>query len=72
MAGLPISWPIIVGSLLGLRGRPALWWAYFDVAALRPSMHSPRRAGRQIQIARSGYTFPHLPMVVGIIWGLWA
>ena len=27
---LPISWPILVASLLGLAVSTALWWIYFD------------------------------------------
>ncbi len=38
VAGLPISWPITVGSLLGLAVSALLWWAYFDVAAMVVSM----------------------------------
>ena len=34
IAELPISWPIIAASLLGLAVSGALWWAYFDVTAL--------------------------------------
>ncbi len=33
IAELPISWPIIVGALLGLGVAAALWWVYFDVTA---------------------------------------
>ena len=34
VAHLPISWPIIGASALGLALAGALWWAYFDVVAL--------------------------------------
>jgi low temperature requirement protein LtrA len=70
VAALPISWPIIVGSLLGLAVVSALWWAYFDITALLAE-HAlvAARGVRQIRLARGGYTFLHLPMVIGIILG---
>jgi low temperature requirement protein LtrA len=34
VAALPISWSIIVASVLGLAISAALWWAYFDVVSL--------------------------------------
>ncbi|MEU4343627.1 low temperature requirement protein A [Nocardia sp. NPDC023852] len=68
VAGLPISWPIAVGSMLGLAISGLLWWAYFDVAALSVEHELVRAEGaRQIKIARGSYTFWHFPMIVGII-----
>ncbi|MGQ4600822.1 low temperature requirement protein A [Nocardia sp. R6R-6] len=68
VAGLPISWPIALGSLLGLAISGLLWWAYFDVAALSVEHELVRAEGaRQIKIARGSYTFWHFPMIVGII-----
>ncbi|WP_040729870.1 low temperature requirement protein A [Nocardia tenerifensis] len=68
VAGLPISWPIAVGALLGLAVSGLLWWAYFDVAALSIEHELNHADGaRQIKIARGAYTFWHFPMIVGII-----
>ncbi|MEV0299314.1 low temperature requirement protein A [Nocardia sp. NPDC050710] len=68
VAGLPISWPIAVGSLLGLAVSGLLWWAYFDVAALSVEHELEQASGeRQIKIARNCYTYWHFPMIVGII-----
>lgn len=68
VAGLPISWPIALGSLLGLAVSGLLWWAYFDVAALAVEHELVRAEGkRQIKIAQGSYTFWHFPMIVGII-----
>jgi low temperature requirement protein LtrA len=70
VAQLPISWPIIVGSLLGLTVVSARWGAYFDVTALLAERALAASTGeRRIRLARGGYTFLHLPMVVGIIMG---
>lgn len=68
VAGLPISWPIALGSLLGLAISGLLWWAYFDVAALAVEHELVHAEGRrQIKIAQVCYTFWHFPMIVGII-----
>ncbi|WP_433555982.1 low temperature requirement protein A [Pseudonocardia xinjiangensis] len=68
VAELPISWPIIVAGVLGLAVAGALWWIYFDVVTLRAE-HALAGAGgeRQIRMARGGYTYLHLPMVIGVI-----
>ncbi|MGV9819241.1 low temperature requirement protein A [Nocardia xishanensis] len=68
VAGLPISWPIALASMLGLAVSGLLWWAYFDVAALSVEHELKRAEGeRQIKIARNCYTYWHFPMIVGII-----
>jgi low temperature requirement protein LtrA len=68
VADLPISWPIVVASALGLAVVAALWWAYFDVTALVAERALAAAEGaRQIRLARGGYTFLHLPMIIGII-----
>ena len=68
VAELPVSLPIIVASVLGLAVAGALWWAYFDVGSLLCERALGECDGeRQIALARGGYTFLHLPMVVGII-----
>ncbi|MFI9505722.1 low temperature requirement protein A [Nocardia sp. NPDC052566] len=68
VAGHPISWPIMVGSLLGLAISGLLWWAYFDVAALAVE-HALKNAtgARQIRIATNSYTYWHFPMIAGVI-----
>ena len=68
MAGLPISWPVIVAAVLGLTVCAALWWAYFDVTALmgeRALTTEPERS--RARLARDAYSFLHLPMVAGIV-----
>ncbi|QJY46201.1 low temperature requirement protein A [Pseudonocardia broussonetiae] len=68
IAQKPISWPIIAASMLALAVSAALWWAYFDVTAIitERALHAAEGV-RQIQLARGGYSFLHLPMVIGII-----
>jgi low temperature requirement protein LtrA len=68
VAELPISWPIIVAGVLGLTVAGALWWLYFDVVTLRAEHALAAATGeRQIRLARDGYTYLHLPMVIGVI-----
>ena len=65
---LPISWPIVLASALGLALSAGLWWAYFDVAAL-DSEHALAAADGEprARLARDGYSYLHLPMIAGII-----
>jgi len=65
---LPISWPIVFASALGLALSAGLWWAYFDVAAM-DSEHALAAAEgeKRARLARDGYSYLHLPMIAGII-----
>jgi low temperature requirement protein LtrA len=62
-----ISWPILVGAVLGLAVAACVWWAYFDVVSI-----VAERVLRQLQgeerarMARDAYSYLHLPMVAGI------
>jgi low temperature requirement protein LtrA len=68
IAQVPVTWPIVVAVLLGLAVSGALWWAYFDVTSIITERALAAADGvRQIKLARNGYTFMHLPMVIGII-----
>jgi low temperature requirement protein LtrA len=68
VAHLPVSWPIIGASVLGLVVAGAMWWAYFDVTALVTERALAAADGEhQIRLGRGGYTFLHLPMVAGIV-----
>ncbi|QBJ96944.1 low temperature requirement protein A [Rhodococcus sp. ABRD24] len=68
VASLPITWAIIVASLLGLAVSSLLWWAYFDVTSLMVEHAFEESAGdRRIRIAQRCYSYAHLPMVIGIV-----
>ena len=68
VTALPISWPIIVASVLGLVVASALWWSYFDVVALVAERVLAKLTGEaRSKMARDSYSFLHLPMVIGII-----
>lgn len=68
VAQLPITWPIIAASLLGLFLVQALWWAYFDVSALLGEHALTREpAATRPRLARNAYSFAHLPLMIGIV-----
>ena len=68
VAALPITWPILIASVLGLVLASAMWWAYFDVSALlgehalasEPVETRPR-------LGRNAFSFAHLPLMVGVV-----
>ncbi len=68
IAKVPVSLPIVAAVLLGLAISGALWWAYFDVTALLTEHALAAATGeRQVRLARGGYTFLHLPMIIGVV-----
>ncbi|MCW2632214.1 MAG: low temperature requirement, partial [Pseudonocardia sp.] len=68
VANLPISWPIIIASVLGLSVCAALWWAYFDVVALvAERVLAKARGEQQARLGRDSYSYLHLPMIIGIV-----
>jgi low temperature requirement protein LtrA len=68
IAELPISWPIIIGALLGLGIAAALWWVYFDVTAVMAerALAEESDADRP-RLARDAYSYLHLPLIMGIV-----
>ena len=68
VAGVAISWPIIVASVLGLVVAGCLWWAYFDVVSIVAERVLRRLEGEErTRLARDAYSYLHLPMVAGIV-----
>jgi low temperature requirement protein LtrA len=67
VAGIAISWPIIVGAVLGLAVAACVWWAYFDVVSIVAERMLRRLQGeKRTRMARDAYSYLHLPMVAGI------
>jgi low temperature requirement protein LtrA len=68
VAHIPISWPIIAASVLGLAVAGCLWWAYFDVVSIVAERVLRRLEGEErARLARDAYSYLHLPMVAGIV-----
>jgi low temperature requirement protein LtrA len=68
VTAMPISWPILAAATLGLAVSASLWWAYFDTAALLSEQAFSRTRGEhRVTMARTAYTYLHLPMIVGIV-----
>jgi low temperature requirement protein LtrA len=68
VAGVPISWPIVLASVLGLTVAASLWWAYFDVVSIVAERMLRRAEGEaRARLARDAYSYLHLPMVAGIV-----
>ncbi|WP_328415236.1 low temperature requirement protein A [Micromonospora sp. NBC_00389] len=68
-AGLPLSWAVIVASVLGVTTIAALWWMYFDTVALEleQRLHGTRDPDARAAYARDVYAYLHLPLIAGII-----
>jgi low temperature requirement protein LtrA len=68
VAALPISWPVVAASVLGLTLAGGLWWAYFDVTSqVAEQALAAAPAERRAGMARDAYSFLHLPLVAGIV-----
>jgi low temperature requirement protein LtrA len=65
---LPISWPIVVGAVLGLAVSASLWWAYFDTNVLVIERALAAVSGHErTSMDRGAFTYLHLPAVIGIV-----
>ena len=67
-AGLELVPEVLFAAALGIVVVSALWWLYFDVAAIFQrtglmGVHGVDRA----RMARDAYSYLHLPMVAGIV-----
>ena len=67
-AGLTPTTGVVVAALLGIVVVTALWWLYFDVAAIFARTRLIQATGlEQARLARDAYNYLHLPMVAGIV-----
>jgi low temperature requirement protein LtrA len=68
VADIPISWPILAASVLGLALAGCLWWTYFDVVSIVAERVLRRLEGEErARLARDAYSYLHLPIVAGIV-----
>jgi low temperature requirement protein LtrA len=67
-AGFTLGTREVVAAVLGIVVVSALWWLYFDVAAIFARRRLVQATGvEQAQLARDAYNYLHLPMVAGIV-----
>ena len=67
-AGFELDTGVIVAATLGIVVVSALWWLYFDVAAILVRGRLAQARGvEQTRLARDAYSYLHLPMVAGIV-----
>jgi low temperature requirement protein LtrA len=67
-AGLELVPKVMLAAALGAVVISALWWLYFDVAAIFGRTRLVEARGvEQVKRAVEGYSFAHLPMVAGIV-----
>ena len=67
-AGFELVTGVIVGAALGIVVVAALWWLYFDVAAIFARRRLMQATGLELhRLALHSYSYLHLPMVAGIV-----
>jgi low temperature requirement protein LtrA len=67
-AGLELDTGVVVAAALGIVVVSALWWLYFDVAAIFARRRLVQAEGVELHgLALHSYSYLHLPMVVGIV-----
>jgi low temperature requirement protein LtrA len=67
-AGFELVTRVIVAAALGIVVISALWWLYFDVAAIIARSRFIETSGvQQAVLARDAYSYLHLPMVAGTV-----
>jgi low temperature requirement protein LtrA len=60
---------VIAAAILGMAVACALWWAYFDVAAMAAARRLAELGPTQEQseVARDAYSYLHLPLVASVV-----
>jgi low temperature requirement protein LtrA len=67
-AGLELVPEVMLAAALGIAVVCALWWLYFDVAAIFARTRLLAATGvEQARLALHSYSYLHLPMVAGIV-----
>jgi low temperature requirement protein LtrA len=67
-AGLELDTGVIVTAMLGIVVVSALWWLYFDVAAIFARRRLMQAQGlERHRLALHSYSYLHLPMLAGIV-----
>ncbi|HET7856463.1 MAG TPA: low temperature requirement protein A [Gaiellaceae bacterium] len=67
-AGFELDTGVIVAAALGIVVVSALWWLYFDVAAIFARRRLTPAKGLELhRLALHAYSYLHLPMIAGIV-----
>src|SRR5687767_2904740 len=67
-AGLQLDTGVIVAAALGIVVVSALWWLYFDVAAILARRRLMQATGLALhRLALHAYSYLHLPMIAGVV-----
>jgi low temperature requirement protein LtrA len=67
-AGFDLDTEVIVAAALGIVVVSALWWLYFDVAAILARRRLMQANGVELhRLALHAYSYLHLPMVAGTV-----
>jgi low temperature requirement protein LtrA len=67
-AGFELTKGVILGAALGIVVVSALWWLYFDVAAIVARRRLMEATGLELhRLALHAYSYLHLPMVAGVV-----
>jgi low temperature requirement protein LtrA len=67
-AGFELDTGVIVAAALGIIVVSALWWLYFDVAAIFGRRRLMQAVGLELhRLALHAYSYLHLPMIAGIV-----
>jgi low temperature requirement protein LtrA len=67
-AGFELTAGVLVAAALGIVVVSALWWLYFDVAAIIARQRLMQASGvERARLALDSYNYLHLPMVGGIV-----
>jgi low temperature requirement protein LtrA len=67
-AGVELGTAVIVAAALGIVVVSALWWLYFDVAAIFARRRLMQASGVELhRLALHAYSYLHLPMIAGVV-----
>lgn len=67
-AGLELDTGVLVAAALGIVVVSALWWLYFDVAAIIARARLMQATGLELhRLALHAYSYLHLPMIAGVV-----
>jgi low temperature requirement protein LtrA len=67
-AGLELDAGVLVAAALGIVVVSALWWLYFDVAAIFARRRLLQAEGLELhRLALHAYSYLHMPMIAGIV-----